>query len=107
MTTIPIRWTAAALFFAASCATAGSRGPGLPAWNHALLWRIERSGGSPSYVLGTIHLADPQLAVLPRALASALTRVESISPKSPSVRGYPSLRRMRSCPLASELANCS
>ncbi len=34
-------------------------------FDRGLLWRIERAGVQPSYLFGTIHLADPRVTVLP------------------------------------------
>lgn len=38
----------------------------------AVLWRIEKSGLSPSHLLGTVHLSDPRVATLTPAIRSAL-----------------------------------
>ena len=41
--------------------------------SQAILWRIERHGISPSYVLGTLHIAHPSLQELSPAVTSAIT----------------------------------
>src|ERR1043166_5539392 len=32
---------------------------------NGLLWKVERAGLPPSYVFGTIHMADPRVTTLP------------------------------------------
>ena len=39
-----------------------------------LLWRVSRSGIAPSYVFGTIHLADPRVLAIPDPVSRALAR---------------------------------
>jgi uncharacterized protein YbaP (TraB family) len=39
-----------------------------------LLWRVSRAGVAPSYLFGTIHVADPRVLDLPDPVASALAR---------------------------------
>lgn len=39
-----------------------------------LLWRISRSSAAPSFVFGTIHIADPRVLDLPEAVLDALAR---------------------------------
>jgi uncharacterized protein YbaP (TraB family) len=39
-----------------------------------LLWRVARPGVAPSYVFGTIHLADPRVLDFPEPVTLALSR---------------------------------
>jgi hypothetical protein len=39
-----------------------------------LLWRVSKSGIAPSYVFGTIHLADPRVLEIPDPVGRALAR---------------------------------
>lgn len=39
-----------------------------------LLWRVSKVGTAPSYVFGTIHLADPRVLELPDLVSRALAR---------------------------------
>lgn len=43
-----------------------------------LLWKIEVRGGSPSYVFGTIHLADPRVTALVPPVRSAFDHAEHL-----------------------------
>ena len=48
--------------------------------NHTgLLWRIDGAGTAPSYLFGTIHLADPRLAEFPAPLRAALDEARVIA----------------------------
>ncbi len=55
-----------------------------PAWAAAerfgrgLLWRITKKGVAPSHVYGTIHVADPRLAVLPAPVRQAFDGAKSL-----------------------------
>lgn len=40
--------------------------------SQAIFWRIEKDGGSPSFVLGTLHIVDPSLQELSPAITSAI-----------------------------------
>jgi uncharacterized protein YbaP (TraB family) len=46
-------------------------------YSHANLWRVATAGGQVNYIFGTIHLADPRVTRLPRAVAEALSNSES------------------------------
>ena len=39
-----------------------------------LLWRVSKAGAAPSYVFGTIHVADPRVLELPDPVSRALDR---------------------------------
>jgi hypothetical protein len=45
----------------------------------SLLWRIEDGHAQPSYLLGTMHLADPRLTRLPPAVRTALAASRSLT----------------------------
>ena len=56
--------------------------------SQAILWRIERHGISPSYVLGTLHIAHPSLQELSPAVTSAITASRVVE-KAIAAAGYP------------------
>ncbi len=41
-------------------------------YSNAILWQISKSGQSPSYVFGTIHVSDPEITRLPDDVRKAL-----------------------------------
>lgn len=43
-------------------------------FTHGLLWRVSKAGVAPSYVFGTIHVADPRVLDLPEPVTRALNR---------------------------------
>ncbi|HYT16586.1 MAG TPA: TraB/GumN family protein [Burkholderiales bacterium] len=43
-------------------------------FSHGLLWRVSKPGVPPSYVFGTIHVADPRILELPEPVNRALAR---------------------------------
>lgn len=69
-----------------SCLLAGAIAGGLPAraemhqpesrFSKGLLWRVSKAGIAPSYVFGTIHLADPRVLELPDPVGRALARAK-------------------------------
>ena len=44
-----------------------------------LLWKIEREGVEPSWVLGTMHVSDERVTTLKKPLVEILTKVDSLS----------------------------
>lgn len=44
----------------------------------SLLWRIEKNGVEPSFLLGTMHVADPRVVTLSAAAQDALDRSASV-----------------------------
>ncbi|MGL3607428.1 TraB/GumN family protein [Rhizobium sp. G187] len=46
--------------------------------NHGLLWKIEKEGLAPSWLLGTAHLRDPRISKITPAVDEALTQVETL-----------------------------
>ena len=48
--------------------------PAAKPFSHGLLWRVSRDGVPPSYVFGTIHVADPRVLEVPDAVTRALAR---------------------------------
>jgi uncharacterized protein YbaP (TraB family) len=48
-------------------------------FDHGLLWRIEKPGVVPSYLFGTIHLADSRAAVLPPVVKQRLDAARSFT----------------------------
>jgi uncharacterized protein YbaP (TraB family) len=61
----------AALVFAASV-SAGER------FEKGVLWRVSRPGIAPSYIYGTMHVADPRLAELPAPVRKAFGGADSL-----------------------------
>lgn len=49
------------------------------AYDHGLLWKIEGGGAAPSYLFGTMHSADPEVATPPRTLRRILAAVDSLT----------------------------
>ena len=47
-------------------------------FSHGVLWRVTRNGVAPSHVYGTIHVADPRLAVLPGPVQKAFNAAKSL-----------------------------
>lgn len=43
-------------------------------YSKGLLWRVSKPGMAPSYVFGTIHLADPRVLDIPEPVSRALAR---------------------------------
>lgn len=46
-------------------------------YNRGLLWKIETSGGAPSYLFGTFHTSDPRITILPCPVQAAFDRAAS------------------------------
>jgi uncharacterized protein len=46
--------------------------------SRGLLWRIEKNGGEPSYLFGTMHSADPRIARLEKAELQAFEQSEIV-----------------------------
>jgi hypothetical protein len=55
-------------------ARAQTRQPGK--FTKGLLWRVSKAGVAPSYVFGTIHVADPRVLELPDPVSAALARAK-------------------------------
>ena len=61
-------------------ATSPIRAPAaLQEFERGLLWRVEKGGAAPSFVFGTIHVADPRVTQLPPAVASAFEGAKSFA----------------------------
>jgi uncharacterized protein YbaP (TraB family) len=45
---------------------------------NGLFWKIERSGYRPSYLLGTIHIADPSVTVLSSVIARVFREADTV-----------------------------
>lgn len=63
---VPLAAAAALLLWLAPAAAAG-----LP-YGEGLLWRVQKEGGSTSYILGTIHSTDPRLRKLAPEIERAI-----------------------------------
>ena len=48
--------------------------PAKTRFGRGLLWRVSRRNAAPSYIFGTIHLADPRVLALVRAQGYRLAR---------------------------------
>lgn len=46
---------------------------------NGVLWRVERDGVEPSWVLGTMHVSDRRVTTLRKPLVEVLTKVDSLS----------------------------
>jgi uncharacterized protein YbaP (TraB family) len=68
---------ALALVLAAPAAEAKSEAK--TAFGHGVLWRVDRPGVPPSYVFGTIHLADPRVIKLPKPVAAAVDQARKLA----------------------------
>ena len=62
-------------------ATAGGSAP----FAEGHLWRISKAGVADSYVLGTIHLADPRIAGIPPPALDAVSYTHLTLPTTPYV----------------------
>jgi uncharacterized protein len=63
----------------ASDATAPSSPTSAAKYGKGLLWKIERKGETPSYLFGTIHLADKRIANLPAPVNKAFDSAASLT----------------------------
>ena len=75
----------------AAAAAVLARPPGAAAaerYARGVLWRISRAGGPPSYVFGTIHLADPRVLELPEAVQRALAQTRRFAMEVPHWEGH-------------------
>lgn len=45
----------------------------------AVLWKIDKPGVAPSYLLGTMHLSDPRIATLSPAVTDAIAQSTSVT----------------------------
>jgi uncharacterized protein YbaP (TraB family) len=66
-------------------------------FSKGLLWRVSRGGVRPSYVFGTIHIADPRVRDVPEAVGRALLQskyyyVESFQGEREAVRFFETAR---------------
>ncbi len=48
-------------------------------FGQGLLWRVEKPGGQPSHVFGTMHSAEREVVALPPPVAQALERADSLA----------------------------
>lgn len=69
---------ALAVLVAAGCVLPSQGAPAraLP-YGSGLLWQVERDGVAPSYVYGTIHVADERVLTLPQPVRDAFDRAQS------------------------------
>jgi len=47
--------------------------------SEALLWKIEKSGAAPSYLMGTIHVSDPRVTALPAKMKDAFAGSKTVA----------------------------
>lgn len=78
------------LLFLAACAAPLPPRPEL-VHGQGLLWQVEKNGGEPSYVFGTMHVSDPEILDLPAAVEDAFANsgqaaFELVTPKDKAVR---------------------
>jgi uncharacterized protein len=63
------------ILLAAAClASIAALGQSADKFSKGLLWRVSKPGVAPSYVFGTIHIADPRVLDLPEPVSRALMR---------------------------------
>jgi uncharacterized protein YbaP (TraB family) len=67
----------------AALPVAAQSGRGAFAQGH--LWRIAKAGVGDSYAFGTIHVADPRVAAVPRQIEDALGRSRTLAMELPPV----------------------
>lgn len=48
------------------------------AFGDGLLWRVERPGGEPSHLFGTMHSADPAITTLPAPVEAVFERADAV-----------------------------
>jgi uncharacterized protein YbaP (TraB family) len=48
-------------------------------FDKGLLWRVEKPGAAPSYLFGTVHLADKRVTTLPHAVKQQLDAAQSFT----------------------------
>jgi hypothetical protein len=48
-------------------------------FDKGLLWRVEKPGAAPSYLFGTVHLADERVTTLPHAVKQQLDAAQSFT----------------------------
>jgi uncharacterized protein YbaP (TraB family) len=58
------------LLFVLALAGCGEKSPEQP-YSDARLWRVERDGAEPSFILGTMHVTDPEITTLSAATEQA------------------------------------
>ena len=46
-------------------------------FSRGLLWRVSKPGVAPSYLFGTIHIADPRVLLIPEQVMQALAQAKS------------------------------
>ena len=66
---------AVAVFLVAS---SGGDAGAMP-FSNGLLWRVSRTGVADSFVLGTIHIADPRVSMIPPPVDEALARARDLA----------------------------
>jgi uncharacterized protein YbaP (TraB family) len=57
-------------------------------FTRGVLWKVTRQGAAPSYVFGTIHLADPRVLELPPPVQRALEQSRRFAMETPSWEGH-------------------
>ena len=70
-------WNAAAL--RADPAADAAADAGAPAFTEGRLWRVSRPGIDDSFVLGTIHVPDPRVALIAPPVEQALSRTRTLA----------------------------
>jgi uncharacterized protein YbaP (TraB family) len=64
---------------AADAATRAAPASSPAKYSKGILWKIERRGEAPSYLFGTIHLADTRLTELPAPVRKAFDAAKSLT----------------------------
>jgi uncharacterized protein YbaP (TraB family) len=83
------RFAVAAMGVALAAVAYAQGAAGRQSFDQGLLWRIEKPGGAPSYLFGTIHIDDKRVTALPepvrRSLDGARTFTMEVSLDSPNL----------------------
>lgn len=78
MTALLKAMLAAVLVLVAAQARPAAADGSLP-YGEGLLWQVEIAGTPPSYVLGTMHAADPRVRAVLSGMTTVLDRVDSVT----------------------------
>lgn len=52
---------------------------------HAVFWKIEKPGLQPSYLLGTMHVTDPRVLIMPKGAQEATSNADTIIVESDEI----------------------
>ena len=64
---------------ALACLAPAARAQATAPYDRGLLWRVEKAGAAPSYLFGTVHLADKRVTQLPDVVRKELDAAKSFT----------------------------